>query len=88
MQATNILHNSFLENLNTLFTVLFVYFRQSVSPTDHSQYTCHTTEGQILSHAFRSMCARSRNFPSSSSSIGSIAHCGLWPFEQCPSIYS
>ena len=24
----------------------------------------------------------------SSSSIGTIAHCGLWPVEQCPSIFS
>ena len=25
---------------------------------------------------------------SSSSSIGNTAHCGLWPVEQCPSIFS
>ena len=25
---------------------------------------------------------------SSSSSIGTTAHCGLWPIEQCPSIFS
>jgi len=25
---------------------------------------------------------------SSSSSIGTAAHCGLWPVEQCPSIFS
>ena len=27
-------------------------------------------------------------FSSSSSSIGTTAHCGLWPVEQCPSIFS
>ena len=26
--------------------------------------------------------------PPSSSSIGTTAHCGLWPVEQCPSIFS
>ena len=28
------------------------------------------------------------NLTSSSSSIGTTAHCGLWPVEQCPSIFS
>ena len=30
----------------------------------------------------------SSSYSSSSSSIGTTAHCGLWPVEQCPSIFS
>ena len=30
----------------------------------------------------------SSSFSSFSSSIGTTAHCGLWPVEQCPSIFS
>ena len=36
-----------------------------------------------------SVCNSQRNNPSSSSSsIGTTAHYGLWPVEQCPSIFS
>ena len=31
---------------------------------------------------------RIKTFKRSSSSIGTTAHCGLWPVEQCPSIFS
>ena len=32
--------------------------------------------------------AAGRNTKSSSSSIGTTAHCEIWPVEQCPSIFS
>ena len=34
------------------------------------------------------MCITHSSSSSSYSSIGTTAHCGLWPVEQCPSIFS
>ena len=48
----------------------------------HTVFTTHRNSNFIvlLLHQFM--------LKSSSSSIGTTAHCGLWPVEQCPSIFS
>ena len=43
----------------------------------------------MKSYSILGLTMRSQNeSSSSSSSIGTTAHCGLWPVEQCPSIFS
>ena len=51
-----------------------------LSPSSHSQHLkiCRCC----------CCCSSSSSSSSSSSPIGTTAHCGLWPVEQCPSMFS
>jgi hypothetical protein len=57
---------------------------------------CHYPEGRHSSNASSKSLkiylslktsSSSSSYPSSSSSIGTAAHCGLWPVEKYPSIF-
>ena len=69
---------SWLENSG-----FFLIFHWHYSPL--WALACQTTSFHFFLSATNSLHLLT---PSTSSSIGTTAHCGLWPVEQCPSIFS
>ena len=62
---------------------LALHFSRVSHIFSHLKKWKHSYSGNIISEK-----NSAEYWDSSSSSIGTTAHCGLWPVEQCPSIFS